>query len=260
MIDTHCHLNTEPLWSEREHWRQSIEKLDALIVVGFDRLSSDRAMVLAEQHPNVFAAIGFHPDSALEWNDAEAEWLTEAAINPNVVAIGEIGLDLYRRHDTLDAQWAALRAQQAIARAVGLPVIYHCRPTADTNDAYDLLTPQLITEASDIKAVVHCFGGSRANADALWEAGFYTGFDGPLTYKKSAFLREIAAACPDGLMLVETDAPYLSPEPLRGKFPNLPERVKLVAEKMAEVRSMSVDDCIAQLDVNARKLFTGMVR
>lgn len=260
MIDTHCHLNTEPLWSEREHWRQSIEKLDALIVVGFDRLSSDRAMVLAEQHPNVFAAIGFHPDSALEWTDAEAEWLTEAAINPNVVAIGEIGLDLYRRHDTLDAQWAALRAQQAIARAVGLPVIYHCRPTADTNDAYDLLTPQLITEASDIKAVVHCFGGSRANADALWEAGFYTGFDGPLTYKKSAFLREIAAACPDGLMLVETDAPYLSPEPLRGKFPNLPERVKLVAEKMAEVRSMSVDDCIAQLDVNARKLFTGMVR
>ena len=224
------------------------------------RARGERAMVLAEQHPNVFAAIGLHPDSALEWNDSEAEWLQEAAINPNVVAIGEIGLDLYRRHDTLDAQWAVLRAQQAIARAAGLPVIYHCRPTADTNDAYDLLTPQLITEASDIKAVVHCFGGSRANADALWEAGFYTGFDGPLTYKKSAYLREIAAVCPAGLMLVETDAPYLSPEPLRGKFPNLPERVTLVAEKMAEVRSMSVDDCIAQLDVNARELFTGMVR
>lgn len=238
----------------------SIEKLDALIVVGFDRLSSERAMVLAEQHTNVFAAIGFHPDSALEWNDAEAEWLQEAATNPNVVAIGEIGLDLYRRHDTLDVQWAVLRAQQAIARARGLPVIYHCRPTADTNDAYDLLTPQLIEEASDIKAVVHCFGGTRTNADVLWEAGFYTGFDGPLTYKKSTNLREIAAACPAGLMLVETDAPYLSPEPLRSKFPNLPERVSLIAKKLAEVRSMPLDDCISQLDVNARELFTGIVR
>lgn len=260
MIDTHCHLNTEPLWSERDHWKHSLGKLDALIVVGFDRISSERAMVLAEQHSNVFAAIGFHPDSALEWNDTEAEWLQHAANDPNVVAIGEIGLDLYRRHDTLDAQWAALRAQQAIARAAGLPVIYHCRPTADTNDAYDLLTPQLITEASDINAVVHCFGGSRANADALWDAGFYTGFDGPLTYKKSALLREIAAACPEDLMLVETDAPYLSPEPLRSKFPNLPERVELVARKLAEVRSIPVDMCISQVDTNARQLFTGIVR
>ena len=260
MIDTHCHLNTEPLWSERDHWKHTLGKLDALIVVGFDRLSSERAMVLAEQHSNVFAAIGFHPDSALEWNDTEAEWLQRAVNDPNVVAIGEIGLDLYRRHDTLDAQWAALRAQQAIARAAELPIIYHCRPTADTNDAYDLLTPQLITEASDIKSVVHCFGGSRENAAALWDAGFYTGFDGPLTYKKSVLLREIAAACPAELMLVETDAPYLSPEPLRGKFPNLPERVMLVAEKLAEVRSMPVDDCIAQLDLNACELFTGIVR
>lgn len=260
MIDTHCHLNTEPLWSEREHWKHTLDSLDALIVVGFDRLSSERAMVLAEQHSKVFAAIGFHPDSALEWNESEAEWLQRAVTDPNVVAIGEIGLDLYRRHDTLDAQWNALRAQQAIARTAGLPVIYHCRPTADTNDAYDLLTPQLVDEASDIKAVVHCFGGSIENAEALWNAGFYTGFDGPLTYKKSVLLREIAAACPAGLMLVETDAPYLSPEPLRGKFPNLPDRVTLVAQKLAEVRSLPLNECIAQLDINARELFTGIVR
>ncbi len=260
MIDTHCHLNTEPLWSERGLWRNSLNCLNALIVVGFDRLSSERALVLAEQNANVYAAIGFHPDSALEWNESEAEWLEQAASNPNVVAIGEIGLDLYRRHDTLDAQWAALRAQQSIARAAGLPVIYHCRPTAETNDAYDLLTPHLINEAADIRGVVHCFGGSRANAEALWNAGFYTGFDGPLTYKKSVLLREIAAACPADLMLVETDAPYLSPEPLRGKFPNLPERVKLVAERLAELRSVSVDDCIAQADANALELFSGMLR
>jgi TatD DNase family protein len=179
---------------------------------------------------------------------------------PKVVAIGEIGLDLYRRHDTLDAQWIALRAQQAIARDAGLPVIYHCRPTAETNDAYDLLTPQLVSEAADIRAVVHCFGGSHENAVALWDAGFYTGFDGPLTYKKSTLLREIAKACPDTQMLVETDAPYLSPEPFRGKFPNLPERVRQVAAKLAEVRSMPVDDCIVQVDANACALFTGIVR
>lgn len=231
-----------------------------MIVVGFDRLSSERAIVLAEQHENVYAAIGFHPDSALEWNDDESDWLRFAATSPRVVAIGEIGLDIYRRHDTIDAQWNALRAQQAIARATGLPVIYHCRPTAETNDAYDMLVPQLIREAADIKAVVHCFGGSRENADVLWDAGFYTGFDGPLTYKKSTMLREIAAACPAGLMLVETDAPYLSPEPLRGTFPNLPDRVTLVAEKLAKVRSMPVDACIAQVDANARELFTGIVR
>jgi len=260
VIDTHCHLNTEPLWSERDHWKNTLGLLDAVIVVGFDRLSSERAMVLAEQHTNVYAAIGFHPDSALEWNDTEAEWLENAASYRKVVAVGEIGLDLYRRHDTIDAQWTALRAQQAIARKAGLPVIYHCRPTADTNDAYDLLTPQLINEAADIDAVVHCFGGSRENAIALWNAGFYTGFDGPLTYKKSTLLRELAAECPANLMLVETDAPYLSPEPLRGKFPNIPERVRLVAEKLAEVRSISVDACISQVDANACKLFSGILR
>jgi len=260
VIDTHCHLNTEPLWSEREHWKHTLGLLDAVIVVGFDRITSERAMVLAQQQANVYAAIGFHPDSALEWNDDEAAWLVNAAQMPKVVAIGEIGLDLYRRHDTIDAQWAALRAQQSIARATGLPVIYHCRPTVDTNDAYDMLTPQLISEAPDVKAVVHCFGGSRENAAALWDAGLYTGFDGPLTYKKSTFLREIAAECPAHLMLVETDAPYLSPEPLRGKFPNLPERVHLVAAKLAEIRSISVSDCIVQVDANALKLFSGMAR
>jgi TatD DNase family protein len=260
VIDTHCHLNTEPLWSEREHWKQTLGLLDAVIVVGFDRISSERAMVLAQQNANVYAAIGFHPDSALEWNDDEAAWLKTAVQLPKVVAIGEIGLDLYRRHDTIDAQWAALRAQQAIARDSGLPVIYHCRPTVDTNDAYDMLTPQLISEAPDVKAVVHCFGGSKENAAALWDAGFYTGFDGPLTYKKSTLLREIAAACPAELMLVETDAPYLSPEPLRGKFPNLPERVQLVAAKLAEIRSIPVDECIVQVDTNALKLFSGMAR
>jgi TatD DNase family protein len=234
--------------------------LDAVIVVGFDHLSSERAMVLAQQNENVYAAIGFHPDSALDWNEDEAEWLKTAVQMPKVVAIGEIGLDLYRRHDTIEAQWTALRAQQAIARSEGLPVIYHCRPTVDTNDAYDMLTPQLISEAPDVKAVVHCFGGSKENAAALWDAGFYTGFDGPLTYKKSAILREIAVACPAELMLVETDAPYLSPEPLRGKFPNLPERVKLVAAKLAEIRSITVDDCLLQTDANALKLFSGMAR
>jgi TatD DNase family protein len=234
--------------------------LDAVIVVGFDHLSSERAMVLAQQNENVYAAIGFHPDSALDWNEDEAEWLKTAVQMPKVVAIGEIGLDLYRRHDTIEAQWTALRAQQSIARSGGLPVIYHCRPTVDTNDAYDMLTPQLISEAPDVKAVVHCFGGSKENAAALWDAGFYTGFDGPLTYKKSAMLREIAVACPAELMLVETDAPYLSPEPLRGKFPNLPERVKLVAAKLAEIRSITVDDCLLQTDANALKLFSGMAR
>jgi TatD DNase family protein len=234
--------------------------LDAVIVVGFDHLSSERAMVLAQQYENVYAAIGFHPDSALDWNEDEAEWLKTAVQMPKVVAIGEIGLDLYRRHDTIEAQWTALRAQQAIARSEGLPVIYHCRPTVDTNDAYDMLTPQLISEAPDVKAVVHCFGGSKENAAALWDAGFYTGFDGPLTYKKSAILREIAVACPAELMLVETDAPYLSPEPLRGKFPNLPERVQLVAAKLAEIRSITVDDCLLQTDANALKLFSGMAR
>jgi TatD DNase family protein len=98
------------------------------------------------------------------------------------------------------------------------------------------------------------------NAITLWDAGFYTGFDGPLTYKKSTVLREIAEKCPAELMLVETDAPYLSPEPFRGKFPNLPERVRQVAAKLAEVRSMSVDDCIVQVDANAHALFTGIVR
>ena len=258
VIDTHCHLNTEPLWFERDLWRACLETLTRVVVVGFDRVSSERAMVLASQYDAVYAAIGFHPDASMDYTEQDAAWLRDAVSSPHVVAVGEIGIDLFRRHDTLAVQIDVMCDQQLVARAANKPIIYHCRSTVDTYNAYDVLLPQITTTAADIPAVVHCFGGTKEHALALWNNGFYTGFDGPITYKKNQPLREIAAACPEQLFLAETDAPYLSPEPLRGKFPNLPSRVQIILDHLADVRGLTREQCTAQADANALRLFAGM--
>lgn len=252
MIETHVHFNNDTL--ERDLpgiLRRATEAgVTDFIVVGFDEASSERAVALAEKDTRLWAVVGVHPHDAKSWNEATAIRLRGWATNPRVRAIGEIGLDFYRDLSPRELQYAAFRAQLALAREVQLPVVIHCR------DAYDECLALLENEAADIPLIIHCFAGELRHAEICWKHGWYLGVDGPVTYKKNDALREIVKATPAELLLLETDAPYLSPEPFRGKFPNEPCRLTHIRDTVAALRGVSSDDLDALTTTNARRAFS----
>ena len=252
LIDTHVHLNSDVLFRDLDAvvTRAQTEGVRQFVVVGYDIASSERAVALAESDSRIWAVVGVHPHDAKEWSADAAERLREWAQNPRVVSIGEIGLDFYRDLSPRDLQYAAFRAQITLARETGLPMVIHCR------DAYPECLDLLEAEAQGVPLVLHCFAGTRAEAERAWKNGWYLGVGGTVTYKKNSDLREIVRALPANLLLLETDAPYLSPEPLRGKFPNEPARVALVARYVAELRGETVEALAAQAGENAQRLFT----
>lgn len=250
MIETHVHFNHEALAADLPAVlaRAADAGITDFIVVGFDEASSERAVALAAD-PRIRAAVGLHPHDALHWNDAFADRLRAWATRPEVVAIGEIGLDFYRDLAPRPAQFDAFHAQLALARDTGLPVIIHCR------DAYDETLDQLEDEAGDLTIVLHCFSGARRHAERAWSRGWLLGVDGPVTYKKNDALRAIVRDAPAELLLLETDAPYLSPEPLRGRFPNEPSRLPWIAAAVAAARGETVAAVEAATTANARRTF-----
>jgi TatD DNase family protein len=251
VIDTHIHFNSRALAGS---WREALARAEKAgvqqaINVGYDLASSARAVALAESDPRLFATVGIHPHDATSWNAEAARKITDWLDHPRVVALGEIGLDFYRDLSPREAQYATFSAQLSIAKEKNAPVVIHCR------DAYDEAIEVLEKEAGELCIVLHCFGGNLTQAERVWKNGWYIGVDGPVTYKKNDELREIIAACPDERLVLETDCPWLTPEPHRGKFPNEPAHLTHVAEVVAQVRGTSV----AELDVvttdNARRLF-----
>jgi TatD DNase family protein len=251
VIDTHIHFNSKALSSI---WREALARaekagVEACIIVGYDLESSARAVALAETDTRLFATVGIHPHDAAHWNDEAEKRIRPWLNHPRVVALGEIGLDFYRDLSPREAQYTAFRAQLALARETNLPVVIHCR------DAYDEAIDVLEAEAGDLGVVLHCFGGDLEQAKRAWARGWYIGVDGPVTYKKNDALREIIAACPDELLLLETDCPWLAPEPFRGKFPNEPAWLPHVAEAVARVRGISVTELDTLTTANARRLF-----
>jgi TatD DNase family protein len=211
------------------------------------RESSLRTIALADAHTEIWAAIGVHPNSAATWTDADTEWIAELARHPRVVAIGECGMDFYRDTATPDQQERAFRAQIAIARTARLPLVIH------TRDASAATLEILREDAGDLAVILHCFS-MVDHVDEVIEAGWYTGFAGPLTYKPNAALRAAAARMPADRILVETDSPYLTPVPLRGK-PNQPAYVAHTLATLAEVRDIDVDTCDELTTANAARVF-----
>ena len=244
MIDTHVHLNTEPLFN---HWRDVCDKaaragVRQCVVVGFDSSSSKRAVTIAESDTRCFAVIGLHPHVATDWNaNCETE-LRKLATSERVVAIGEIGLDFYtgknneRTLAPVAVQEVAFRGQIALARELGLPIVIHCR------EAYPETLAILEAESAGMTVILHCFAGNADEAKRAEAHGFYIGVGGTLTYKKNTELQAIVSSYPPELILLETDAPYLIPEPNRGKFPNLPEYLPHVAEKLAALNPAARPD------------------
>jgi TatD DNase family protein len=257
MIDTHVHLNSDTLYAD---WRGVCNRAEAVavsrfVVIGYDLASSARAIEIAESDERCFAVVGIHPHEAERWSESIATQLRHWAKHHRVVAIGEIGLDFYtgqnnERHlAPRSLQETVFRAQLHIAADTGLPVVIHCREAEEETLAV------LEEAAGPTPVLLHCFAGTMAHADRAFARGWYIGVGGTVTYKKNDALRDIVRSAPDDLLLLETDAPYLSPEPLRSRFPNEPQRIPLIAERIATVRDKTVDSVSVSTDANARRIF-----
>lgn len=218
-----------------------------IVTIGMGRASSERAIVLTEEHPGVYAAIGVHPHDADAFTDADVAWMRELSAHPKVVAIGECGLDYYRDHARPEAQKRAFSAQIGVAREVGLPLVIHTRDAAD-----DTLT-MLDAEAGGHPTILHCFS-LPDRLDEVVARGHMLSFAGPVTYNRSHELQRAAVAAPADRLLVETDSPYLAPVPRRGR-PNRPANVAHTLRFIAGLRDMPEGELDTLTSANAARLF-----
>ncbi|HEY6406889.1 MAG TPA: TatD family hydrolase [Ktedonobacteraceae bacterium] len=251
LVDSHTHLDISRFNADRESVIQAALTggVTRMIDPGCDLASSRAAIALAKAHPGVvFAGVGVHPHEATTYNDAVEAQFRELVRDPSVVAIGEFGLDYYRMHSPKEVQRAVFCAHLELARACDLPCIIHIR------DAHDDVMELLRAHGRGLRGVFHCFSGDVAQAEeCLTFVGFMISFAGPLTRQGNA-LPEVARVAPLDRVLVETDSPYLVPKPLRAKR-NEPLFVKHVAEKLAEIRGISLEEIAHVTTANAVRLF-----
>lgn len=248
MIDSHAHLTMRKyrndLGAVIERAREA--GLTAMVNVGFDTDSSADGVHLAEEHDDIFAAVGVHPHDAETVDDFIISYLEETSSNPKVVAIGEIGLDFYRNLSPRRVQEDVFVRQLALADKVGLPVIIHDR------DAHQRVVEILKSEKAS-RGVMHCFSGDMGLAKQVLDLGFYISFAGPITYNGGR-AGDIMRKMPVDKLLVETDCPYLTPVPFRGKR-NEPAYVRYVLERAAQFLGKPPEEVEAITDENARRLF-----
>ena len=253
LVDTHCHLDFDWYASDLDGVlvRAAQAGVGRIIVPGIDLQSSKAAIELANKHDMVLAAVGVHPNSSANWRDGWLDDVRDLARHDKVVAIGEIGLDYYRDHSPRDVQQEAFEAQLSLAAELNLPVIVHNREADE--DVLHRLSNSL-PPSGGAPGVLHSFSGPWTTAAAALEIGYYLGFTGPITFKKADDLREVAARVPVARLLVETDGPFLAPQPYRGKR-NEPAYVSYVARRLAEVRGISETEIASQTSANAVELF-----
>jgi TatD DNase family protein len=247
VIDSHAHLTlcdeepAELLAGSREAGVRRI------LTVGLDEESNRAAIALADEHEDVRAAVGRHPNGAGGFDADAAADIEELATDARVAAVGETGLDFYRDRAPRGDQEAAFRAQIAVASHVGKPLVIHMRDSIEETFAL------LAAEADGVTVILHCFSGTPEQAGEAAERGWSCSFAGNVTYPKSGELREAARRVPDELLLVETDSPFLSPQPMRGK-PNRPANVVATAELIAELRATSYEDLERLVEANAARV------
>jgi TatD DNase family protein len=251
LVDSHCHIDTARFNADREAVIQAAFEggVTRIIDPGCDLVSSEHALKLAKAHPGlIFAGVGTHPHDAATYTEEIGARYREMAKEPEVVAIGEFGLDYFRMLSPRDVQRAVFVAHLELARAYNLPCIIHVR------DSHDDVIELLRAHGQGLCGVFHCFSGDVAQAgECLAFEGFMLSFAGPLTRQGNA-LPDVARMAPLERMLVETDSPYLVPQPLRAKR-NEPLFVKYVAEKLAEIRGMTLEEIACITTANAVRLF-----
>lgn len=267
LADTHCHLNLDTYNNDRVEVleRARIAGVERILVPGIDLASSREAVNLAETYAEVFAAVGVHPNDALSWDENTFNELRELARHPKVKAIGEIGLDYYRQQTPHDLQRHVLRQQLALAVEAGLPGVVHIRntnledhrATADVLNIVKEWQSELAGSGSNLEGcpgVLHSFSDGEEAAKEALRLNFRIGITGPVTFRNAAVLQQVVRSLPLERLLIETDAPFLTPHPNRG-LRNEPANVRFVAEKVAQIRSLSYDDVAKETYLNAKRLF-----
>jgi len=266
-VDTHCHLDFNRFDSDRSEVleRARTAGLRRILNPGINLGSSRDAIGLAEANPEVYAAVGVHPNDGLSWDETTLEALRELAKYPKVIAIGEIGLDYYRDRASQYVQKMIFREQLELASEMELPVVIHSRnaskrderATADVLDIISGWHRDLNSSGSKLAerpGVLHSYGGSLDMALEAISLGFWIGVTGPVTFHKADDLRAVVSGLPVESILIETDAPFLTPQPYRGKR-NEPAHVRYVAGKIAELHNLSVENFTEITAANAKRLF-----
>lgn len=253
LFDTHCHLDFERFDDDRDEVvaRAAAAGVRRIVVPALDLENAPKVLALADRYEEVYAAVGVHPNSSAGWQDGWVDELRRLAGHEKVVAVGEIGLDYYWDRSPQETQQRAFRQQLALAAELDLPVIVHNRE-ADA-DVLRLLAASPLQD-KERPGVLHSFLSTWETAEAALEMGYYLGFTGPLTYKKNDALRAVVERVPLDKLLVETDAPFLTPQAHRGKR-NEPAFVQLVATQMAEVLGLKEATIAAMTTDNAACLF-----
>ena len=249
LFDTHAHLNDPAFDPDRAELLSGLpdQGIELVLNAGCSLKSSYACIALAEQYPFIYASVGSHPDAADEVNEAVIEEYRKLCKHDRVKAIGEIGLDYYYEDIPREVQLRAFRMQMELARETGMPVIIHER------DAHqDGMT--VVKEFPTVTGVFHCYSGSAEMARQLVNLGWYIGFTGVLTFKNARKAVETASSIPLERIVLETDCPFMAPEPVRGKR-NDPGYLYRMAEKLAELRGISVDEVHSITTANAKRLY-----
>ncbi len=248
IIDTHIHLNDRKYQDILEEViKEALENdVERMIVVGYDRSSSIKAVKMASSSDFIYAAVGLHPSDVIKEEDFDLNWLKNLLREPKVIAIGEIGLDYYWNKNNRDLQITYFKKQLEIARNANLPIIIHSRDAA--MDTYEIL------KEHSLPGVLHCFPYSLEMAREFIKLGFYLGIGGVLTFKNSRVLKEVVKEIDIKHLLSETDGPYLTPEPYRGKI-NRPAYLKYIIDEISEIKKIDSETVLTVLYQNARNLF-----
>lgn len=251
IIDTHAHYDDEQFDIDREEVLNSMKEngIDIIVDVGADMDSSYKIVEMTTKYPFIYGAVGVHPNSTAELNEAKLNQLKELSKNPKIVAIGEIGLDYYWDEPERAIQKAWFERQMELAREVSLPMIIHSRDAA--KDTLDMMTA---LKAGDITGVIHCFSYSVEMAREYLNMGFYLGIGGVVTFKNAKTLKNVVEYAPLSSLVLETDCPYLAPEPNRGKR-NSSIYLPYVAQEIARIKKIEVEQVIEVTRQNAMKLY-----
>ncbi|WP_040928169.1 TatD family hydrolase [Nosocomiicoccus massiliensis] len=252
LIDTHVHLNADQYEGEVDAVIERAKEngVEKFVVIGFDRKTIERTMELIEAYDEVYGVIGWHPVDAIDCTDKDLEWIESLSNHEKIVAIGEIGLDYHWDKSPKDVQKEVFIKQIELAKRVNLPIVIHNRDADE--DTIDILEAH---DAKSVGGIMHSFhNGTDEQIDRVLNMGFYVSLAGVITFKNVKRPKEVAQYVPLDRLLVETDAPYLTPHPFRGKR-NEPKLVRLVAEEIAQLRGISVEEVEKATTENAKRIY-----
>ena len=250
IFDTHAHYDDEQFDEDRDELLTTMKEngVGTIVNISATYESCQRSVDLAEKYPNVYAAVGVHPDEVGELDEDKFSQMKKLFEHKKVVAVGEIGLDYYWDKESHDIQGNWFVRQLQLARELNLPVVIHSREAA-ADTMYIMQN-----YAQGIKAVIHCYSYSKEMAEQYIKMGYYIGVGGVLTFKNAKKIKEVVEAIPLDRILHETDCPYLAPAPFRGKR-NQSAYIKYVAEAIAEIKNITVEEVIERTEANAREFY-----